>query len=105
MIKNRDYIIDVIDEKRYVVLLGEERIDLYFSSISLELSKENYSGVVLFDLLKSNGESRRYFSSFFKDCKFIFRSFKLEKSINSELKCISDKIFDNNIYRGLTKYE
>lgn len=67
-------------------------------SIAKELLKKQFKGVVIFDMLLSNGNTKqRYFESMFNGTNFLSESFKTICEQAVELKEISHKFYSKNI--------
>ena len=67
------------------------------NSIGAELTKKNYTGKIIFDLLLSNGNtSNRYIEAYFDSAKFDFRSFKVLKKVAKDIKKISLDFYLSN---------
>lgn len=67
-------------------------------SIAKELLKKQFKGVVIFDMLLSNGNTKqRYFESMFNGTNFLNESFKNICEQSLELKDISHKFYSKNI--------
>jgi len=65
----------------------------YLQDIEKDLVKKNFKGIVLFDLLLSNGdEYNRYVEAYFDGNFFELSSFK-GPTLNQEIKCISINFF------------
>lgn len=72
-------------------------ISAYISEVSNILETNHFKGLVLFDLLLSNGTSSRYYEANFDGKDFEINTFKLNQEISDEIKSISNSYYRNNI--------
>lgn len=93
------YKINKIDNEKTVVFsVSHHSPTEQLDSIAKELLKKQFKGVVIFDMLLSNGNTKqRYFESMFNGTNFLSESFKNICDQAVELKEISHKFYSKNI--------
>ena len=92
------YEIQVLDSLEYNVIVysrAANTISDYIKEVAGQLVSRNCTGLVLFDLLLSNGINDRYYILNFNGSQFEYKTLR-------KLDIISNKIFDtsNNYYRN-----
>ncbi len=92
------YKIDKIDNEKTVVFsLSHHSPTEQLDSIAKELLKKQFKGVVIFDMLLSNGNTKqRYFELMFNGTIFLNESFKNICEQAVELKEISRRFYSKN---------
>ena len=93
------YKINKIDNEKTVVFsVSHHSPTEQLDSIAKELLKKQFKGLVIFDMLLSNGNTKqRYFESMFNGTNFLSESFKTICEQAVELKEISHKFYSKNI--------
>lgn len=102
--KSKYYKIDKIDETTVLVLsLNYHSPTEQLELIEKDLSKKNFRGKVFFDMLLSNGDSKkRYFETTFESNKLIRTNFRQATDFNEHIqKNLSNSIQD--IFLSLNK--
>ena len=90
--------INIEDYQMLVFSTNSERIDSYLDNVTKNLTSINFKGLVLFDLLLSNGtnKNQRYFQAFFNGEKFDFNSFK-NVNVPIEIENLSNLFYAHNL--------
>ena len=93
------YKINKIDDEKIVVFsVSHHSPTEQLDSIANELIRKKFKGVVIFDMLLSNGNTKqRYFESMFNGTSFLNESFKNICEQAVELKEISHRFYSKNI--------
>lgn len=92
------YEIQILDSLEYNIIVysrGANTISDYIKEVAGQLISRNYTGLVLFDLLLSNGVNDRYYILNFNGNQFDYKTLR-------KLDIISNKIYNtsNNYYRN-----
>lgn len=92
------YEIQILDSLEYNIIVysrGANTISDYIKEVAGQLILKNYTGLVLFDLLLSNGVNDRYYILDFNGNQFDYKTLR-------KLDIISNKIYNtsNNYYRN-----
>ena len=92
------YEIQIFDSLEYNIIVysrGANTISDYIKEVAGQLISRNYTGLVLFDLLLSNGVNDRYYILNFNGNQFDYKTLR-------KLDIISNKIYNtsNNYYRN-----
>lgn len=92
------YEIQMLDSLEYNVIVysrAANTISDYIKEVSVQLVSKNYIGIVLFDLLLSNGINDRYYILNFNGSQFEYNTLR-------KLNIISNKIYNtsNNYYKN-----
>jgi len=82
-------------ECQYIIFsVDYHRIEDYISDLSKELSRRSYSGMVIFDLLLSNGlNSDRYIKAIFDGNKFLLQTMETIDNVDKQIEKISSKFY------------
>lgn len=97
MIKKYDIVKFNYKEFQFIVFsLDRTRLDDYIIEVGNKLRKKQFKGLVLFDLLLSNGPSDRYYTIIFNGDSFEFATIKAVLTPNKEIILISKKFYSKN---------
>lgn len=69
----------------------------YMSDVAQALRERQYIGVIVFDLLLSNGMNDRYYSAYFNGSNFDLSSFSQYTEVSIDIKHVSNVYYRENI--------
>ena len=94
------YEIQVLDSLEYKIIVysrGVNTLSDYVKEVALQLLLRNYTGVVLFDLLLSNGVNDRYYILNFNGRSFEYDTLRKLNMISNKIHNISNNYYKSNI--------
>jgi hypothetical protein len=82
-------------ECQYMIFsVDYHRIEDYISDLSTELSRKSYKGLVMFDLLLSNGMNQdRYVKAVFDGKKFLLQTMETVDTVDEKIKKVSSTFY------------
>lgn len=94
------YEIQVLDSLEYKIIVysrGINTLSDYVKEVASQLLLRNYTGVVLFDLLLSNGVNDRYYILNFNGRSFEYDTLRKLNMISNKIHNISNNYYKSNI--------
>ena len=94
------YEIQVLDSLEYKIIVysrGVNTLSDYVKEVASQLLLRNYTGVVLFDLLLSNGVNDRYYILNFNGRSFEYDTLRKLNMISNKIHNISNNYYKSNI--------
>lgn len=94
------YEIQILDSLEYNIIVysrGANTISDYIKEVAGQLISRNYTGLVLFDLLLSNGVNDRYYILNFNGNQFDYKTLRKLDTISNKIYNTSNNYYRNNI--------
>ena len=94
------YEIQVLDSLEYNIIVysrAANTISDYIKEVAVQLISKNYTGLVLFDLLLSNGVNDRYYILNFNGYQFEYNTLRKLDIISHKIRNTSNNYYRNNI--------